>query len=301
MQHSFVSTPVSLDLDNDGAIDTIFANDISGQVWRIDLRAADPSNRIFERIIDTTTAGVIADLSKTDNEAENRFFYNSLDVSVVSARKIEGANVDAPTRLNLVIGSGNRANPRLDNPTSGDNFYVIFDSNLSIPPSSYSYVTDSSGNSKQITLSNISTYDANSTSTTSTPFASLENGFKIELDDPQYEKVLATTITINGTVVGVSYSPEITSEQCSIGGSQLYTINLYNGAVTTFELKQSGIVAGAVLLNLLDDNQTSDVSDDSIRQNVCIGTECFTLDDLGLEEDAELGKAKKTAWWEIRE
>ncbi len=301
MEHSFVATPISLDLDRDGAIDTLFVNDISGQIWRIDFRSSDPDNRVFTRVIEKTTAGVIADLSSDDDGAQGRFFYNAIDASILQDSDITNGDI----RLNLTIGSGNRANPRNSSESTGNNFYVIYDTNLNSPPVTYSYVAAET-DADLPTQINLEDLPINTTTAGSiTPFFST-HGFQVATEDSEFEKVLAPTVTLNGTALGVSYSPDINADSCTIGGSRLYMINLGNGEIESRTLAQPGIVSEAVVLNLLTAANVVDEDGNrvpqTIKTKICVGIECFDAeDDLDIEAPVDtLGKSLKKAWWEVK-
>lgn len=292
MEHSFVATPVTLDLDSDGAIDTIFANDISGKIWRIDLHKdenLDSSARLLNRV----TSGIIADLSKYGTTAKNRFFYNSLDVSLQRGSDLEGATSSTRSRFMIVVGSGKRASPTAEvDPNQGNGYYIIFDENIVRAPDDYSYAGSSSSPSTT-NLSDLGQYNGG------TNVADLSPGGYVLLENSSHEKALSSTITVGGIAIGVSYLPATATEnQCSLGNSKIYTINLRTGEVETFDLVQQGIVAEAVLLNLLDSGDEGTTTDDTIDRTFCFGTECFEGSELGIVDDNNLGKAVKTAWWE---
>lgn len=303
MNHSFVSSPSALDMDRDGSIDTIFAIDIAGRIWRFDFRATS-SEEDGELHIQTSAGGIIADLSASNVK---RRFYTKLDVAITE--------VGDELRFNLVTGSGYRAHPKTQE-TAGNNFYIVYDNNILAPAfdgsgeAEYDYYEISSTVKRTVVNSDIPVIDP--ILTPFDPTVTHKHGFYVELTDRDDEKVLNPTITFANKVFGVSYLPApnvSTSDACALGSSKVYIIDLLdpdgNGAATvgetsTVSLNREGIVAEGVLLYLLDDNNTSSNKyDDTLEPTICFGTECFNLeDDLGAESSIDIGKASKSYWWE---
>ena len=225
MQDSIPASPTVIDTDGDGDADMIFAIDIAGHIWRLDL---DETQSITSN--DLMKGGLIADLSEPTAQ---RRFYNSLDIS--RSNTSSGSN-----HLTLVVGSGYRASPSIDeaNPISGgdswnNRIYFIHDDyiserNLNSAQESdrYKYVTSSSSVSRTIQSSDISE---------TTPLAPLSKqnaayGFYVELSDG--EKALQKPLTFNNVVLISTFSLENASTNpCggSLGSGRVYALDVNTG------------------------------------------------------------------------
>lgn len=295
MQHSFVAEPVVADMDSDGAIDVIFALDIAGNVWRFDFRSSadDVSGRID---INQSSGGIIATLAEA---GVDRRFFNKPDIVLLLER-----NGALNARFNIVVGSGYRAQPLLQE-SAGNRYYIVFDEYLRAPK----YDDDGDATYKYA-LSEDSTEESEVYNTVSADLINEVNednpidqtsahrhGFYVSLSAPAYEKVMAPTLTSNFKVYGISYTPATDPEvaDCSLGESKLTIIDLVTGQLTSQQLASSGIPSPAIIVKLLDDNDTTgDASDDIIKEILCVGTECFG-DLLGAGRTRVITRG---SWWE---
>jgi type IV pilus assembly protein PilY1 len=99
MQHSIVSDIRALDLSVDGFIDRIYASDLGGQVWRLDVvDGSSAANLVM--------GGVMASIGGEEDPDVDRRFYYAPDVSEI--------NCNGSVFYNVAIGSGDRENPVTD-------------------------------------------------------------------------------------------------------------------------------------------------------------------------------------------
>jgi type IV pilus assembly protein PilY1 len=203
MQDSIVASPTIVDIDNDDAVDLIFAVDIMGHVWRIDIdNTAIPA--------DMVSGGMIADLSSS---TANRRFYNALDVSRSNIRS------SGSDHLNIVVGSGYRASPNADetfNSTAfSNNIYVLFDT-PQVNVDTYQKVMASDL---------VETSSASPQSITTAP-----KGFFKQLD--RKEKTLQRSLTFNNTIVVTTFLPgENEGNACGggLGSNRVYALDANTG------------------------------------------------------------------------
>jgi len=216
---SIVTKVAVLDSDNDGYTDRIYASDISGNVWRIDLFGTDkdkwtvfkfasiagpaPDNRMF-------FAGPVV--------AQTEFNNVHSDGTVLSYQKIP---YDAVT-----IGSGNRDNPL--GLSIKDKFYVFQDRN----------VVTQNFTTKPATLTSTDLYDVTS-SAPSSKDGDIAFG---KMKGWQYsftaigEKSLSASLIFNGKVYFTSFVPptnqsvDLDSGVCGFSGQgRLYVFDLHKG------------------------------------------------------------------------
>ncbi len=248
MNHSIAASPSVIDSDGDGAVDMLFAIDVSGDIWRVDFdnTKSAASNQL-------ATGGRIADLSPS---GENRRFYAPLDIS----RSDPSAGDD---RFNIVVGSGYRAHPNnLSEPTN--RIYVVYDQYTSkrrmgsaAETLRYKYVAGGSGSVIQASdlvnvdsLSGVPSY-----------------GYYKDLSG-NGEKILQSAVTFNNVVIVSSFMPAQDGDStCGVGGGRTYFLNLGSGKSVFSEewvdLKRPGLPPEATVLHLPN-------------IVVCIGTECVT-------------------------
>lgn len=109
MRYSMPSAPRLVDRDGDGLVDLMYAVDLAGQLWRVDVApAADGPSSIDLR--------VIATLGNGDQTAPRRFFHTP-DVAYEP--------VGGRERLVVAFGSGRLSRPR--ETITADRFYAVFD------------------------------------------------------------------------------------------------------------------------------------------------------------------------------
>ena len=298
MQHSIVSRPTVLDANFNGVADTIFFTDVAGQVFRIDFRTStfdsedvsddDNSNAksTTAGTIDSVSGGMIA--SFAENGVDRRFF-NSLNITLLDAVTGEPNIADAPLRYAIAMGSGYRAHP-LDPEPNGNNIYVLYDENISVPlsaadldgnasPTEAIYTYDTSGATPtvyqandfvELPLAGINVNSAVINSTTPnqqlTGGLDLSNavgnefptniGFRVPLNVPG-EKIIAPALINNSQLLLSSYIPDAQnsatfSQTCEagLGNSIFYGIDLGAGAVFVEVLDREGISPEPVIISL---------------------------------------------------
>lgn len=229
---SSVTAPVKgLDSNGDGRTDRIYAPDVSGNVWRIDLAGADKQSwRIVK----------LAQLAQGDHAGDRRFF-NA--VEVVSTR-YAGKDFDA-----VLVGSGDRSNPKATD--NGDRFYMLRDPQ--ILPYGKDKPTASECSAKpeldprcQLPLTNASLYDATNDliqvgSETERAAAKVAlgnaSGWFIDLKASVGEKSLSSSLTLYGTVYFTTFSPDTSAQVTSMcepkpGMGRLYAVSLADARST---------------------------------------------------------------------
>ncbi len=207
------------DANGNGTIDRIYVGDTGGVVWRADIIG---NNRSTWKATALFSAG--RHYSATDAD-DRRFFYPPDYVqSEDSAGKFDA----------VVIGSGNRAHP-LDTSVS-DWMYMIKDRTTSGALAS-GYTTLTPDDLYDVT-DNCLQADPSSCGDTS----SLDNGWKLQMTTSG-EKILASALTLHGTIYFSSYVPTVgSSNTCapSEGTGYLYAVSLENaGAVFNFDTTTS--------------------------------------------------------------
>ena len=276
MTSSIASNIVPVDNNDDGDIDILYAADVGGRIWRIDLMATGKQY-----------GTVIADLNE-GNTIGNARFFTSPSVSYAVDKNGTGRYV-------IAIGSGYRAHPL--NTESTDNFYVIYDYMVS---ENETFLEQSLKNYSTLSKSDLADYDDYNNESLSRK----NNGLFFTMPD-NAEKVLSDAITADYTIYFTSFRPEDTTAiSCSgnAGNARLYSIALdflnpgrdtttvvNNVVVTSTDLSQSGIPASPVLTHppsktsgsssSYDEDETEQSDDpcDSSRI-LLIGSESVSLD-----------------------
>ena len=197
------------DMDGDGYTDRIVVGDTGGNVWRADLNGYETGAWSLSLL---ASLGRHA-LNSGGKEDDRRFFHRP---DLVPSRDEHGS-FDA-----VLIGSGDRPDP-LDMGGMVENyFYMIKDRNIAVGQGidtgiDHSYLADVTDNCLQVGGCS-SAID-------------LGDGWKLQLEAPG-EKVLATPITIAGTVYFTSYVPqgELGVDSCSPseGGGRLWALDIQN-------------------------------------------------------------------------
>ncbi len=274
MNYSIPADVTTVDIDQNGYVDYIFAADVGGQILRLDI------NQTNTGAADFATGGVIANLSGTSESSARRFF-EAPDVVIGKDSQY----------LNITIGSGFRAEP-LGTEVS-DRVYVIRDPNVFNSPSSYGYDSGS-------VITESSLYDATAnliqqgnSGQQGTALANLASahGWMMRLETSG-EKVLGRLKVFKGILLFNTFAPR--SSTAVICGPQsgenfFYAVSVED-ASSVFNLDGAGTTAS---LNKTDRKkllqhsslapEPSILTRGSGGAEICVGTECFqdTLQSLG--------------------
>lgn len=204
-----------IDVSGDGLADRMYASDMGGQLWRFDIfNGKSASGTGTDALI---TGGVIAQLGGegTSNPASDitRRFYNAPDISLFNDI------VQDKRFIAISIGSGYRSHPF--DLTATDQFFSIRDEHVfnSLTQAAYdnfpiiteSDLIDVSGKKEVVITNN-------------------DSGWRFTL--PANQKVLADSVTFDGSVFFVAFSPDsAAAENCSAGRGTnfLYRVSVVNG------------------------------------------------------------------------
>lgn len=276
--NSSIPAAVSIgDVDNDGYIDFLFAVDIIGRVWRVDL-VENPTGTSGAGF---ATGGVIAELvDYVAADGDFRRFYSGPDVALFRPR-------GRAAYLSISVGSGYRAHPNNNDLT--DRFYTIFDYNAYNVPASdlngdpvYQYVNDS-GSLREIVPSDLGDASDNySTLVTGSASNALYGWYK-NLDSG--EKALSSSITFAGYTIFSTYTPPTANTCGDLGTAKLYVVDNKTGASTLVDdnddslpfmtMAHSGIPPEPAIIYAGKTEGTGDDSKTLVKPILCVGTECF--------------------------
>ncbi|MCS6207697.1 pilus assembly protein [Shewanella baltica] len=233
IQDSIPNSVAVLDSNNDGYTDRIYATDVGGNVWRMDLPSASQSS---------WTAFKFAALGGSNND--NRRFYAEPVVAQTMFTNLAEVKVTSGTGTTttktyqnipydaVVIGSGARPHP--SSTAVNDMFFTLQDRNV---------VTKSFTGSdipSVITINDL--YDVSSSS----PVSETDNiSFGKKLGwfydfSGLGEKSLTAALIVQGKVYFTSYSPpadSVAENVCVVSGSgKLYVFDLHKGTRTFSQL-----------------------------------------------------------------
>ena len=276
LQNSIPGDVTVADMNGDGYDDILFAIDIMGHVWRIDINKATTSASDF------ATGGEIADLSET---GQLRRFYTGPTVSL--SKKLG----KIPFFV-LTVGSGYMAHPK--NTDTNDRIYAIFENDVYSPPQD----TNDDDIPDYTSIDNDDLLDlTDSSNGPANPNSNAPHGFYKDATG-NGEKFLRSPLTISGVTIYTSYLPEgsdavaTTCGAAYLGGSRLYAMNFVTGETVLtgqyVDLKQPGIAPEVVGLFVPDENGNTQVK-------FYAGTEL--IDEEGLPSSTEL---YRTYWREDR-
>ena len=133
MFHSITGEITVLDRDNDGLTDHIYAADLGGQVFRIDLQNARTDKFGFEEITKFSAKQPIRILDASAKVSEAKYAYRFYERPVVSFYRREGGPDNGKLFALVNVISGNRSSPlselRTDNKYA-NRVYGIIDSDV---------------------------------------------------------------------------------------------------------------------------------------------------------------------------
>jgi type IV pilus assembly protein PilY1 len=209
--------------DLDGLIDRVYAADLGGNVWRVDMDDPTPSN---------WKVWLIAAVGSRSANASTRKFLFSPDIVLGAA----GDTFDA-----VVIGSGDREHPLASNGADGvvNRVYMFADTAIGATGVNLG-ITDSCGATVSSGCSNL--FDA--TSSPAVPATAV--GWLISLATG--EKVINGPIVIASDMIFGTNQPDPTNSSCSgnLGIAKRYDINFLTGAGALFTNAGGTLVSSEV-------------------------------------------------------
>ena len=280
MTNSIPSDIKLLDSDLDGHTDRLYVGDMRGQIFRVDL---SPTSTAI-----TGTGVRLANLGSENGTvaADNRRFFYPPDVVMTQSPE---AGVDNYVSIN--IGSGYRAGPLnplnadgTNAPRVSDRFYSLRDPNfLTAAPSNFASINHATSGDL---------FDATTTATLSTTEStslSESRGWFITLGNGNGEKVLASSVTVNGEIYFTTYTPpgSVDPTACApqAGTGNLYRVSLFNATATLGDkltdrvalLDRPGIPSSPTIMfrEIFNDDGESD----GVSVIHCEGTKCEEIPD----------------------
>jgi type IV pilus assembly protein PilY1 len=219
MKWSIAANVTPVDINFNGYIDHIYAVDLGGQVFRVDLnRASSGTHDLVQRVERIGAFG--AEAAGVSSMLQHRRFFNAPTVAVAD----RGGN----RVLQVAVGSGYRAGPLSED--TQDRMYVLDDVGV-VMANSPGYETFAAS------VYPLGHADLVDVTTNLTPEASLFNGkygWYISLQRNRGEKVLARAAIVQGELLFTTFTNDINDDQdvCNAvaGGARLYRVNLNNGS-----------------------------------------------------------------------
>lgn len=220
MKYSFASDIDVQDFDADGFVDTLFAADMGGQVWRFDLD-------LYHESGDLMKGGVIADLGSSgaiDLTNSRRFFYKP-DVALIRE--------NGQRFLSISIGSGWRSHPL--NTDVQDRIYSLRSYDIFTLPEGYGKET-SAGIYTPVTENDLTDVTDNTNPTVG------QYGWMMRLKKPG-EKIAGQIQTVNGSLVFTNFLPEAGLSSCatSLGAGTACAMQVSNGR-PSLDLNNDGML-----------------------------------------------------------
>ncbi len=266
IKNSIAANLTFIDINNDGVVEHIYASDVGGKIYRLDLFAKEAN-----------TIDVVADMGSDTTDHSYRF-YAKPDVIFADYQGVSFATI--------VLGSGHRSDPKQSK--SVDKFYAFFDFEIT-------GVDKNTGDNDPILPADIidvtsGTIDADG----NTVFLSVDDirkankkGWYIKLAPG--EKVLANSTTVDFNVFFTTFIPG-QGVQCGVTSTvnRLYGVKLLDGApsVSSFEtglladptdrytnVNYVGIAPGVTIL-FPDDTSIATLVG---TQTICSGDDCDFL------------------------
>ena len=209
MNFSIAADVLSIDRTFDGLIDRVYAADVGGNVWRLDIGDADKDN---------WTVWKIASVGDRSATASTRKFLFGMDV-------VLGDGFDA-----IVIGSGDREHPLSTNDASDviNRVYMFKDTSTGLTGADLD-ISDTCGATWTTSCSNL--FDA----TNSSSVPSNAKGWSITL--AAGEKVVNAPLVAGGNMLFGTNQPDVSNLTCTpnLGIARRYSINYLNAAGTQFK------------------------------------------------------------------
>lgn len=215
-----------LDRNNDGFSDRIYAADVKGNIWRVDIDDADPANWSSYKLASVGGSG-----------ANARKFLNKPDV-------VFGATYDA-----VLVGSGDREHP-FEN-TVVNRFYMLKDTKIGLTGGMVCE-TPAVGITPAVDRSCV---ESDLVDVTSNPYqnvtASIQHGWYLTL--AAGEKVVGNAITVFGTTYfGTNRPTPPAAGVCSsnLGEARMYALGFEAGTATV-DTNSDGVINTADIFEVI--------------------------------------------------
>lgn len=199
-----------IDINFDGLVDQIYFGDMGGQVWRFDYNNDPALNEVISKRMSGDRIGIFAN----DTPEGARRFYYPPDVALLS--------IDGKQELSISIGSGWRAHP-LDDVVE-DRFYNFRMTQVYGAPRRddgeirYPQVTETTTGMVELQDTDVARIAS-----------SAEKGWYLPLRTG--EKVLSSSVTLDGNILFTSYVPSANTGSCAaaIGSGSFYYLDAATG------------------------------------------------------------------------
>lgn len=277
MQYSIPGDIALLDRDNDGYVERLYAADLGGNVWRIDLEPTAGTAPTNWQAIKLAALGCSSGACASG--VPRKFFFqpNVVPIGVAGATD----SYDA-----VMVGSGDREHPLYS--TSTNSAYAVTNRLYMLKD----LETDKDG-SGQTTITEATLFNA-----TSTIYDNTVRGYYITLGTG--EKAVNAPLTVAGiTNFGTNQPipPDSTSCASTLGTARIYSINLFTGAKTSTTLDGGGLPPSPV---------SGVITVDGKRVGFCIG--CVSTNNDGPDmpcnsalencyKDADVNKKSTRTYW----
>jgi len=287
MEYSIPARIKPIDIDGDSLTDRLYAGDMGGQLWRIDIDNNATGSGI------SVTGGRIADLSVDASTSNNRRFYSPPDAALILE---EG---QAPY-ISIVAASGYRAHPL--QMATHDRVYMIRDYDVYQVPTTYTTITEAD---LFDTTSNVIGEGVQADVDAAKASLNGAKGWYITFNEMDGsfigEKALSEPLILNGVAIFTTYIPGsigATSASCTAndGTGAIYFVNAVDGTPTsdntgdadkTREDRRVFLARGGI-----PPTPRVIITKDGIP-TLCVGTECSKAGDVGT--------LQKMYWYEIEE
>ncbi|NTS76709.1 hypothetical protein HR060_07485 [Catenovulum sp. SM1970] len=234
-RYAMPARPVTLDSDGDGYIDRIYAADIGGYVWRIDMPGNDPKS--------ATTPWTVQQLADLSSSSGYRKFFSEPSLVRTYFTEVKEVTIDSGTTTEKVIsqrevpydgvliGSGDRAHP--NSTADNDAFFLIQDRDVMTrsydPDEAPAVITET-----ELYDFTGSPFIQNTASQMQTKLIDLGSklGWKIDFQGSG-EKAMSGAKVIEGVVYFTSFIPSSNSStntcELNAGEGKLYAVSLHYG------------------------------------------------------------------------
>lgn len=197
------------DTDGDGLTDRIVVGDTGGNIWRADLKGDNTGDWKLNLL-----ASVGRHSSGSSGKSTDRRFFHRPDLV---QSKDDNGNFDA-----VLIGSGDRADPLDGGGVATNFFYMIKDRQTTV----------GAGTNTGIEHPDLADVTSNCLQSGSCEL-NLTTGWRLQMEEPG-EKILATALTMSGSVFFTSYMPQgsgsATACAPSEGAGRLYAVSLQDAS-----------------------------------------------------------------------